>query len=77
MVTGSRRHGLWQSIFKILVLDLYQRGGLDLQQSLDTHEISFKKDHSSQLNVTYPPHLNDTWQLSTAILILYLLYSAL
>jgi hypothetical protein len=32
---------------------------------------------SGHLDVTYPPHLKDTWQISTAILILYLLSSVL
>jgi len=69
--------GTWISIIKTLLLDLYQRGGLDLKQALENHEISMKRDSSGQLDFVYPPHLKDTWQLSTAILVLKLLYSDL
>jgi len=68
---------LWKSIIKTLITDLYTRGGLDLQLLWENHEFSIKRDFSGQLDITYPPHLKDTWQLSTAILILNLLYSEL
>jgi transposase len=69
--------GLWQSIIQVLYADLDQRGGLDLQAAIETSEISFKMSVSGHLDVIYPPHLKDTWQISTAILILYLLSSVL
>jgi len=57
--------------------DLYQRGGLDLQQAFENNEISINKDPSGGLNFVFPPHLKNTWQITTAILIIYLLYSDL
>jgi transposase len=69
--------GAWKSMIKILMADLYDRGGLDLQLAFENHEITITRDCSGQLAFDYPPHLKDTWQLSTAFLILMLLASAL
>jgi len=69
--------GLWKSMLKILITDLDDRGGLDLLQVWESHEISIKKGSFGKFDFTYPPHLKDTWQLSTAFLLLMLLYSDL
>ena len=68
--------GLWKSILHTLMLDLRDRGGHELQHALANHEITIKRDPSGQLSFGYPPHLKDTWQLSTALLLIQL-FSAL
>lgn len=69
--------GTWKSIIKLLIIDLYDRGGLDLQLAFENREISISRDCSGQFDFVYPPHLEDTWQISTALLILMLLSSDL
>ncbi len=72
-----RTTGVWQCIINTLIADLHTRGNLDLSLALDNHEFSARVAPSGQLDITYPPHLEDTWQLSTALLIIMLLYSEL
>ena len=67
--------GTWRSIINILLSDLNDRGGVDLPRLWDSHEFTIKRESDGKLAVAYPPQLEGTWQLSTAILILQLLSS--
>jgi transposase len=69
--------GIWKSIIETLMLDLYTRGAFDLQHALDNRDILIKNDPSGKVAFIHPPQLTPTWQLTTAILILYLLSSDL
>jgi hypothetical protein len=41
-------------MIKILLRDLHQRGGLDLQRAFEDNEISINKDPSGGLNFVFP-----------------------
>jgi transposase len=65
--------GIWESIIKILITDLHHRGGFNLLDLWDGGQLSLKQDHSGQFHLVSPPEFKDTWQLSTALLLLLVL----
>ncbi len=68
-----QRTGTWKSIIYTLLTDLTERGGLDLLATLQSHEIDIQSAGSGRLNITLPPEFENTWQASTAILLICLL----
>jgi transposase len=72
-----KHSGVWKSILKILMTDLYERGKLDLQAAFESRSITMRPKSCSEFDFTYPPELEGTWQLSTALLLLVLFSSGL
>ena len=66
--------GVWTCIIKTLFADLHTRGNFDLALAMDNHEFAIKTNLAGKLDVAYPPALEGTWQLSTALLLITLLY---
>jgi transposase len=67
--------GVWKSIIQELYADLHQRGGFDLHAFIETGELTLQREPCGRVTLTCPSLLKDTWQLSTAILIVNLLDS--
>ena len=65
--------GVWKSIINALYADLYQRGAFDLQALLNVGDLTMKKEPCGKIALTCHPRLKDTWQLSTAELLINLL----
>jgi transposase len=65
-----QRTGIWKSILHTLILDLHDRGGFDLIHLWEAGELTLKRGSSCQIELVGPPEFADTWQLSTAHLIL-------
>jgi transposase len=65
--------GTWKSILRALLTDLRERGGLDLLDAVENHQILIKKDGTGRIKITFPPQYDHTWQLTTARLLIQLL----
>jgi transposase len=66
-----RKLGLLSSILRTLFLDLHHRGGLDLASALDNGSITIER-RDRRLEVSVDPQLENTWQLSTAMIFLWM-----
>ena len=63
------RTGLLNQIFAVIFEDLLVRGGFDLQRALHDGTIEFEyRDRG--LKILINPQLRDTWQASTALILL-------
>ncbi len=69
-----RRTGLWNSILRTLMLDLSTRGSLDLESLIHNRQLTVQRLPCGKLSITCPASLQDTWQLTTAILIILMLF---
>ena len=68
--------GLLDEIHRLLYLDLRQRGGLDIFQSIQEGTLPIVQ-HGSSYHLSLPPELQDSWQDQTAqLLIQYLIVLA-
>ncbi len=63
------RLGVMTAVFRALYLDLRERGGLDLQAAFRDGAFRFQCEGLG-LNFVVDPRLHNTWQLSTALLLL-------
>ena len=71
-----KNRGLIDEIHRLLYLDLRQRGGLDLFQSIQEGTLPIVQ-HGSSYHLSLPPELQDSWQDQTAqLLIQYLIVQA-
>jgi transposase len=66
-----KESGALKAILAALFKDLLVRGGLDINLALQQGDIRFALA-VGRLRVEFAPHLQDTWQASTALLILQL-----
>ncbi len=66
---------LWKSIFKILLADLNDRGRLNLLTAIENREIQIQRHCSGRLEIAFPSQYENSWQQSTATLLIYLLFS--
>jgi len=63
--------GALKAIFAALYKDLLMRGGLDVKLALDQGDIRFVKT-AGKTRIRFASRLQNTWQASTAVLILRL-----
>jgi transposase len=69
--------GLWKAILKILIDDLYDRGGFDLLELWEGGQLSLKRAVAGEFELTCPPEFKDTWQSATALNLLMALSNGL
>jgi transposase len=69
--------GAWKSILKALLTDLNDRGGLNLLTAVENHEIRIQRDGAGRIEISFPPQYENTWQRTTAALLIHLLSSVL
>ena len=66
--------GLLKATLKALFKDLLERGGLDIRLVLKRGEVRVTPS-AGKMNFTIAPHLQNTWQASTASVLLRLIVS--
>ncbi len=65
--------GVWKSVIQTLYVDLSQRGELDLQALLKVGDLTLKQQPCGKIAISCHTRLKDTWQLTTAELLVNLL----
>jgi hypothetical protein len=64
---------VWKSVIQTLYLDLSQRGAFDLPTLLKVGDLTMNQQPCGKITLTSHPRFKDTWQLSTAELLVNLL----
>jgi len=65
------KSGLINAVISTLLKDLFVRGGLDIKSAMDQGDIRIFSV-AGKTKIQFAPHLLDTWQASTALLVLQL-----